>query len=152
MKSITRYLAGKKAAGILAEMSNDLDRLRHFVIGVGLNVNAEASHFPGVLSRTATSLRLATGKSFQRTEVLARFLDCFAESYRDFLSGELAPLLPEWSRRSLLSGKRVVVRCREGDMRGVAAGVDEAGMLLFRQDGVDREERIHSGEIVEFEK
>ena len=145
------YLAGKKAAGVLAEMSTDADRLRHVVIGVGLNVNAEESHFPGILRRGATSLRLATGKSFRRAEILARFLDSFAKSYRDFLSGGLAPLLPEWNRRSLLSGKRVVVRCREGDMRGVAAGVDEAGMLLFRQDGVSREERIHSGEIVEFE-
>jgi BirA family biotin operon repressor/biotin-[acetyl-CoA-carboxylase] ligase len=146
------YLAGKKAAGVLAEMSTDADRLRHVVIGVGLNVNSEASHFPGDLSRIATSLRLATGKSFRRTEVLARFLDCFAESYRDFLSGGLAPLLPEWNRRSLLSGKRVVVRNREGDMRGVAAGVDESGMLLFRREGASREERIHSGEIVEFER
>ena len=146
------YLAGKKAAGVLAEMSTDADRLRHVVIGVGLNVNAEESHFPGILRRGATSLRLATGKSFRRAEILARFLDSFAKSYRDFLSGGLAPLLPEWNRRSLLSGKRVVVRCREGDMRGVAAGVDEAGMLLFRQDGVSREERIHSGEIVEFER
>jgi BirA family biotin operon repressor/biotin-[acetyl-CoA-carboxylase] ligase len=146
------YLAGKKAAGVLAEMSTDADRLRHVVIGVGLNVNGEASHFPESLRRGATSLRLATGKSFRRAEILARFLDRFAESYRDFLSGGLAPLLPEWNRRSLLSGKRVVVRCREGDMRGLAAGVDEAGMLLFRQDGVGREERIHSGEIVEFER
>ena len=95
---------------------------------------------------------MATGKSFRRAEILARFLDCFAESYRGFLSGGLAPLLPEWKRRSLVSGKRVVVRCREGDMHGVAAGVDEAGMLLFRRDGVSREERIHSGEIVEFER
>ena len=146
------YLAGKKAAGVLAEMSTDADRLRHVVIGVGLNVNAEESHFPDILRRGATSLRLATGKSFRRADILARFLDRFAESYRDFLSGGLAPLLPEWNRRSLLSGKRVVLRCREGDMRGVAAGVDEAGMLLFRQDGVNREERIHSGEIVEFER
>jgi BirA family biotin operon repressor/biotin-[acetyl-CoA-carboxylase] ligase len=146
------YLAGRKAAGVLAEMSTDADRLRHVVIGVGLNVNAEESHFPEILRRGATSLRLAAGKSFRRADILARFLDRFAESYRDFLSGGLAPLLPEWNRRSLLSGKRVVVRCREGDMRGVAAGVDEAGMLLFRQDGVNREERIHSGEIVDFER
>jgi BirA family biotin operon repressor/biotin-[acetyl-CoA-carboxylase] ligase len=142
------YLAGKKAAGVLAEMSTDADRLRHVVIGVGLNVNAEESHFPGTLRRSATSLRLATGKTFRRAEVLVRVLDCFAESYRDFLSGGLASLLAEWNRRSLLTGKRVVVRCREGDVRGVAGEVDEAGLLLFRRDGSEREERIHSGEIV----
>jgi BirA family biotin operon repressor/biotin-[acetyl-CoA-carboxylase] ligase len=144
------YLAGKKAAGVLAEMSTDADRLRHVVIGVGLNVNAEESHFPGTLRRTATSIRLATGKTFRRAGILVRVLDRFAESYRDFVSGGLASLLPEWNRRSLLTGKRVVVRCREGDVRGVAGEVDEAGFLLFLRDGANREERIHSGEIVEF--
>jgi len=133
-------------------MSNDLDRLRHVVIGVGLNVNAEESHFPKDLRRSATSLMLAAGRTFRRAEVLACFLDCFAESYREFLSGGLAPLLPEWNRRSLLSGKRVMMRCREGDVWGTAPGVDESGMLLFRRDGSKGEERLHSGEIVEFEK
>jgi BirA family biotin operon repressor/biotin-[acetyl-CoA-carboxylase] ligase len=146
------YLGGKKAAGILAEMSNDLDRLRHVVIGVGLNVNAEESHFPKDLRCSATSLMLAAGRTFRRAEVLACFLDCFAESYRDFLSGGLAPLLPEWNRRSLIAGKRVMMRCREGDVWGTAPGVDESGMLLFRRDGLKGEERLHSGEIVEFEK
>ncbi len=143
------YLEGKKAAGILAEMSTDADRLRHVVIGVGLNVNAEAHHFPGPLRNTATSLKLATGRTFRRAEVLARFLDRFAESYREFLVGGFAPLLPEWNRRSLLTGKRVMVRCPDGDVWGTAASVDEAGMLLFRRDGVEGEERLSGGEILE---
>jgi len=146
------YLSGKKAAGILAEMSNDLDRLRHVVIGVGLNVNAEESHFPKDLRRSATSLRLATGRTYRRAEILACFLDRFAESYREFLSGGFAPLLPEWNRRSVLAGKRVMVRVREGDVWGTTPGVDESGMLLFRRDGSNGEERLHSGEIIGFEK
>ena len=145
-------VAGKKAAGILAEMSTDADRLRHVVIGIGLNVNSEESHFPGALSRRATSLRLSTGRTFRRAEVLARFLDCFAESYRDFLSGGMTILLPEWNRRSLLAGKRVMVRCPDGEMWGTATGMDEEGNLLFRPDGRKGEKRLHSGEIIEFEK
>ncbi len=146
------YLGGKKAAGILAEMSADADRLRHVVVGVGLNVNAEAFHFPGKLRRTATSLRLATGKSIPRADVLVHFLDRFAEAYRDFLSAGFAPLRSEWNRRSLLNGKRVKVSYREGEAWGTAAGVDEDGMLLFRRDGGRKEERLHSGEIVEYER
>ncbi|MGZ8446765.1 MAG: hypothetical protein ACXWWM_03160 [Candidatus Deferrimicrobiaceae bacterium] len=42
------------------------------------------------------------------------------------------------------------MRCREGDVWGTAAGVDETGMLLFRRDGAKGEERLHSGEIIEF--
>lgn len=142
------WIAGKKAAGILAEMSTDADRLRHVVIGVGLNVNSERSHFPGTLSRSATSLRLSTGRTFLRAEVLARFLDRFAESYREFLPGGLAGLLPEWNSRSVLAGKRVMVRSRDGEIWGTAGDVDEEGMLLFRQDGDRKESRLHSGEIV----
>lgn len=146
------YLGGKKAAGILAEMSTDADRLRHVVIGVGLNVNSEERHFPGNLRKGATSLRIATGRTFRRAEVLACFLDRFADSYGEFLAGGLAPLLPEWNRRSLIAGKRVMVRCPDGDVWGTAAGVDGSGMLLFRRDGAKRQERLHSGEIVEFQR
>jgi len=146
------YLAGKKAAGILAEMSADADRLRHVVIGVGLNVNAGIADLPGELRHTATSLRLVAGRTFRRPEVLALFLDRFAESYRDFLAGGLKLLLPEWNRRSLLAGKRILVRCREEDAWGTASGVNEAGMLLFRREGAKGEELLHSGEIVEFER
>jgi BirA family biotin operon repressor/biotin-[acetyl-CoA-carboxylase] ligase len=144
------YLAGKKAAGILAEMSTDPDRLRHVVIGVGLNVNAQESDFPRELRGSATSLRLAAGRTFPRAEVLVRFLDRFAESYREFLSGGFKSLLPEWNRRSLIAGERIKVRCREEDVWGTASGVDETGMLIFRRDGAKGEERLHSGEIIEF--
>ena len=144
------YLGGKKAAGILAEMSNDADRLRHVVIGIGLNVNADESHFPEALLANATSLRLVTGKTFRRSGLLARFLDSFAVHYREFLSTGLAPLLPEWNRRSLLAGKRVRVRCGDRDAWGTAKGIDEAGMLRFRRDGAAAEERLPGGEIVEF--
>ena len=55
------YIGGRKAAGILAEMSSDLDRLRHVVLGVGLNVNAAPEDFPADLQPKATSLRQETG-------------------------------------------------------------------------------------------
>jgi len=37
-------------------------------------------------------------------------------------------------------------------MWGTAKGMDEEGMLLFRADGAKREKRLHSGEIVQFER
>jgi len=50
----------RKVAGILTEMSSEGDRVRHIVVGIGINVNAAA--FPDDLAR-ATSLRLAVGTS-----------------------------------------------------------------------------------------
>lgn len=145
------YLGGRKAAGILAEMSADADRLRHVVIGAGLNVNAESGDFPPGLRRKATSLRIQAGRGFRRVEILARFLDSFADAYGVFLAKGIRGVLPEWRRRSLLDGKRVVIRLRGEDVAGSVVGVDDAGLLVFRREGGRATERLPSGEIVEFE-
>lgn len=144
------YVGGRKAAGILAEMSADPDRIRHVVVGVGLNVNADSGDFPGELRGKATSLREQAGTSFRRVEVLARFLDSFADSYAVFLSGGFRELLPRWIRRDALAGMRARLRHGDEEIRGKALGVEETGMLLFRREGSARTEKFASGEILEF--
>lgn len=144
------YLGGRKAAGILAETTGDPDRLRHVVIGVGLNVNADIESFPEYLRDRATSLRIETGKVFRRVAILARFLDAFVECYGEFLSSGFGAMLPEWNRRDILKGKKVTLRHGGREARGIAVGVDESGMLLFRREASNKAERISSGEILEF--
>jgi BirA family biotin operon repressor/biotin-[acetyl-CoA-carboxylase] ligase len=145
-------IEGRKVAGILAEMSADPDRLRYVVIGVGLNVNADAASFPGELREKAASLSMLAGKAFRRAEVLARFLDAFAECYEAFLSGGFKALLPDWNRRDVLAGKRVLLRRGGEEARGKVQGVDESGRLLFRRESASRLEKVASGEILEFER
>ncbi|GAB4363140.1 MAG: biotin--[acetyl-CoA-carboxylase] ligase [Deltaproteobacteria bacterium] len=144
------YLGGRKAAGILAEMSADTDRLRHVVIGVGLNVNAGPEDFPPGLRSRATSLKRETGRDFLRGDLLARFLTRFEGTYGTFLSDGLEALLPRWNRRCLLAGKRIRLRHGDAVSRGTAAGVDAEGALLFRPEGKDAVERVYSGEILAF--
>jgi BirA family biotin operon repressor/biotin-[acetyl-CoA-carboxylase] ligase len=146
------YLGGRKAAGILAEMSTDPDRLRHVVIGVGLNVNAAASDFPGELREKATSLKIQAGRAFRRVDVLARFLDSFAEWYGAYLSGGFASVLPSFRRRDVLAGKRALLRHGGEEVRGRVLGVEESGMLLFRREGDSRTSTVAGGEILEFER
>jgi BirA family biotin operon repressor/biotin-[acetyl-CoA-carboxylase] ligase len=146
------YLDGRKAGGILAEMSADPDRLRHVVIGVGLNVNAESSDFPRELRDKATSLKIVAGRAFRRVEVIARFLDSFAECYDAFLSGGFKALLPSFRQRDVLAGKKVILRRGREEARGNVLGVDESGFLLFRREGASRPEKVASGEILEFER
>lgn len=144
------YLGGRKAAGILAEMASDPDRLRHVVIGVGLNVNAEAADFPEEIRGKATSMKILAGRAFRRVEVLARFLESFSACYGVFLEGGFAALRPGWARRDVLAGKDILLRRHEEEARGKALGVDEDGMLVFRRDGSARAEKVASGEILEF--
>ncbi|MEW6776847.1 MAG: biotin--[acetyl-CoA-carboxylase] ligase, partial [Bdellovibrionota bacterium] len=53
-------LDGKKFCGILTELSGDPDRVRHVILGIGVNVGTKK--FPKEIAPLATSLRLALGK------------------------------------------------------------------------------------------
>ncbi len=146
------YLGERKAAGILAEMASDPDGVRHIVIGAGLNVNMEEADFPGELGGRATSLRIAAGRAFLRTNVLVRWLDAFGTRYAEFLEGGFPALHDGWDRRDFLRGSRVLLRRGDSEAWGVACGVDPQGALRFRSEGAAAEELLHSGEILEFRR
>jgi len=146
------YLGDRKAAGILAEMASDPDRLRHVVIGVGINVNMGADDFPPEISGKATSLRIRAGCPFPRSAVLARFLDAFAGRYAEFLAGGFPALHDGWDRRDFLRGRRVLLRRRGEGEWGVVEGVGPEGALRFRPDGAAAVEDVPGGEILDFER
>lgn len=145
------FLGDRKAAGILAEMASGGDRVRHVVIGVGINVNLGEDEIPDALRGKATSLRIHAGRPFRRVAVLASFLEAFGRRYAEFLAGGFASVRPDWDRRDFLRGRRVLVRGPGWEAWGVARGVDGNGALLFRRDGTGADEPLHSGEIVAFE-
>src|SRR5271163_2910075 len=60
-------LSGKKFCGILTEMNAEATRVRHLVVGIGINVNQVK--FPGELRDVATSLRIETGTEWSRVEL-----------------------------------------------------------------------------------
>jgi BirA family biotin operon repressor/biotin-[acetyl-CoA-carboxylase] ligase len=72
---------GKKTAGILTE------RLAsgHVIIGIGLNLNSTRRVLPAELQRTATSLRLETGKQYPLRACAEQLLILLDEEYRAFL-------------------------------------------------------------------
>ena len=144
------YLGDRKAAGILAEMASDVVRVRHVVIGAGINVNMLPGDFPPVISGKATSLRIRSGRPFSREELLARFLDAFADRYGEFLDGGFAALHEGWDRRDFLRGRRVRLRRGRGEEWGTAEGVDPEGALRFLPDGAAAAEPVQSGEILEY--
>jgi len=146
------YCGERKAAGILAEMASEPGRVRHVVIGVGLNVNMEEADFPPDLRGTATSLRIRAGREFRRVDVLARLLDAFGARYGRFVRGGFASIRDEWDRRDFLRGRRVFLRRHGREGWGTAEGLDAAGALRFLPDDAPAIESVHSGEILDFRR
>jgi len=62
-------IEGQKFCGILTEMNAEATRVRHLVVGIGINVNQMS--FPAELRSRATSLRIATGREWSRAELCA---------------------------------------------------------------------------------
>jgi BirA family biotin operon repressor/biotin-[acetyl-CoA-carboxylase] ligase len=132
----------RKVAGILTEMSSEGDHARHVVVGIGINVNANA--FPDDLAR-ATSLRLALGASLDSAAVLASYLNAFEPRYDAFVAGGPAATLDEWNRYALL-GQPCWIDRPSGRVDGVAEGVDTSGALQIRT-GAGEKISVHGGEV-----
>src|SRR5208283_4121751 len=49
-------VGGKKVAGILTELSAELDRVHHITLGIGVDVNVTAAELPAEIRPIATSL------------------------------------------------------------------------------------------------
>jgi len=75
-------LHGQKLGGILTERVPS----GHLIIGIGINLNSQRQDFPGALRRTATSLRIATGKKIAVRQFTERLLAELNQAYRQFLA------------------------------------------------------------------
>src|SRR5581483_1826753 len=65
-------LSGRKLAGILTELNAEVTRVRHAVIGIGINVHQPS--FPLELATLATSLKVETGRDWSRQDLLVASL------------------------------------------------------------------------------
>ena len=125
-------LDGKKFCGILTEMSAEATRVRHIVVGIGLNVNHRS--FPSDLEETAGSLRMVSGTEWSRVELAASLLKSLDHEYQGLLkdaSGRESILRRFSERSSFIRGKQVRID-ENGGFEGVTEGLDANGFLQVR--------------------
>ncbi len=81
-------IGGKKVVGILTELSAELDRVRHVILGIGVDVNQKANEFPAELRKTATSLKIESGGEISRAELATEILRELDRDYARICSGK----------------------------------------------------------------
>jgi len=138
-------IAGKKVAGILTELSSELDRVNFVIVGVGLNVNQTKSDFPRALRGKATSLAVESKHVCHRAEILALFLKEFEHFYLQFKKSGIAPFIKEIERRMALLGQKVKLAVGKDIVTGKVAGLAENGALLLETKSGNY--RAISGEV-----
>ena len=124
---------GKKVGGILTEMHAEPGQVRFVIVGIGLNVNQEK--FAGELGAIATSLRMETGKTQSRLELLVRLLREFENDYNQFLREGAANVTRKFAAvSSYAQGKRVRVTNGSESFSGITAGLAPEGLLRVKRD------------------
>jgi len=137
---------GRKVAGILTEISTDMDRIDYVVIGVGVNVNTPREGLPPDLAQTATSILMETGKPFPRIALLRAYLEWLEIYYETFKTKGFDPVMSRWKNLADIIGRRISVDLMDRVRMGEVLDIDKDGFLILR----DREgtiERIISGDV-----
>lgn len=124
-------LDGLKLCGILCEMQAEPDHVHHVVVGIGLNVNLPGDALPSELRGLATSLAMATGRTFSRPALLAAVLNRLETAYMTWCVDGLGPFLPELAKRDVLLGQEVAVEQAGRVMTGRGGGIRADGALTI---------------------
>ncbi|HZX95740.1 MAG TPA: biotin--[acetyl-CoA-carboxylase] ligase [Myxococcales bacterium] len=126
---------GRKLAGLLTELHADADRVRHAVLGIGLNVTLQPGDLPAELRAVATSLLIETGERQPRPMVCARILEHLEEWLSLHETEGFAPVAERWRELSSTLGHRVRVATEGATIEGDAVDLAEDGALLVREAG-----------------
>ena len=139
-------LKGKKTAGILTELSAEIDHVKYVILGIGVDVNLSANEFPPELRRIATSLRIESGSLVNRADLAAAILRELDADYARICAGQFETVADEWEERCTTIGHNVAISVGDRTIQGRAESLDEDGALLLRtQHG--RLERIIGGDV-----
>jgi BirA family biotin operon repressor/biotin-[acetyl-CoA-carboxylase] ligase len=139
-------VSGKKIAGILTEMSVDMDRIDYVIIGLGLNVNTPASGLPPEIKEIATSLCAETGRVFPRVELLQTYLEKLEGYYALFQERNFGPIRERWLELSKIIGRQVKIAGVERTYEGEVVDIDPNGFLILKSpDGSTQ--RILAGDV-----
>ena len=131
----------RKLGGILIEGSVS-GRLWVVVIGVGINVHpgkAPDARVPRV------HLGSIPGARVSRNRLAASLIEEISAECARFEARGAGPAIDAWKRLDAMRGRPVRVHRPDGEIGGIARGVDEAGELLVEVNGVV--ERFVSAEV-----
>jgi len=124
-------ISGKKVSGLLTEMSAEQDRIRHIVLGIGVNVNMELEALPPEVRVLSTSLAAEAGGRINRILLLQELMRSLDHWYQVFLSNS-PEVLREWQKLNMTVGRRILVTGAGETLEGQAQGIDDDGRLIIR--------------------
>jgi BirA family biotin operon repressor/biotin-[acetyl-CoA-carboxylase] ligase len=137
---------GRKTAGILTELSAELDHIKYVILGIGVDVNFSPADFPAEFRRHATSLKAELGKPVFCPRLAVAILQELDHDYTRITAGRFAEIAEEWEKHCTTIGRNVAIRIGDRQVRGRAEALGDEGALLLRTEH-GHLERIVGGDV-----
>lgn len=137
---------GKKISGILTEMQAEQDQILYVIIGIGINVNQEASDFPDSLQSHVTSLKMETGEHWQLVPFIQTLLQTFEKKFNQFMQDGFDLVKTNWENYGFKINEQLEIKTGRETWQGLFLGIAEDGALLIERDS-GKIEKVYSGEI-----
>ena len=126
------YLQGKKVAGVLSEISADMDSVFYAVIGMGINVNQQS--FPGQLQEKAVSLKQIRDKKTNRVALLEDILGQFEKNYIQLCSSNSKKIINRWKKALGIMGEVLTVEKNGETYQGQVIDISPRGALVIEDN------------------
>lgn len=139
-------IEGRKVCGILLESTVEDHEVRYCIAGIGVDVNFDPEDYPEDLTTIATSLKMETGQSVDRTKLTAAILTELEQLYFLYQKEGFGVISALWEALSVSMNREITVTNPHGVIEGKAIGLDPSGALVVeKRDG--EHTLIISGEI-----
>ncbi len=121
----------KKVCGILTEVSAQIDKVSHIILGIGINVNNES--FDESIKNKATSIFLETGNKLERQKIIGHFLKEFESKYFKYKQEKnFLTFLDEYKNLCVNIGKEVKVIYCDKEITGVVLDISPLGEIILK--------------------
>ncbi|MHA7579597.1 biotin--[acetyl-CoA-carboxylase] ligase [Paenibacillus vandeheii] len=139
-------IAGRKVCGILLESTVEDHEVRYCVAGIGVDVNFDSKDYPEDLIPIATSLKMETGQTIDRTRLAAAILSELERLYFLYQKEGFGVISSLWEALSISMNREIKVANPQGIIEGIAMGLDPSGALIVEKPNGERVS-VYSGEV-----
>jgi len=138
-------LDGRKLAGLLVDVRGEVAGPSFAVLGLGLNVQLDARDV-ALIDQPWAALAERLPPPVDRNRLAALVVARLVGMFRIFERSGFESFHAEWERRHVYAGKPVRLFAGQGEVTGLAEGIDHQGGLRLR-DASGRVQTFYSGEV-----
>ena len=131
-------LRGKKAAGILIDLSMESNSIENLILGVGINFKINPRNIEKSIKNTGNYYGVATlvkkNENSNPIKLVQSFLYELEKIMDSLEQRKIREIIKNWTKKSFTIGKYVKVLTSDGIVQGNALRIDNDGALVISQN------------------